>query len=186
MPLKALTDRFPKAFLQNAAKCGDQPFVLWASKSSKWEDELPADIAWFCIQSSKSFGPACVADTAFLLVFGAKVIGACPLGPRSISLGGPSYWSTSAIGLSIRTGAFGLCRRAWREAWSPAVAVFSLDILHLTYTWSAIQTRCVGMVFNRNGACVIWPAAASKVIIQSFLSGQNPINMSGDSNSASS
>ena len=145
-----------------------------------------ADIAWSLIHSSKSFGPACVADTAFLLVLGGILIGAGPLGPRSISLGGPSYWSTSVVGRSVRAGAFGLCRSAGREAWSPAVAVFSLDILHLTYTWSAIQTRGFDMVFNKKGACVMWPAAASKVIIQSFLSGQNPINMSGDSNSASS
>ena len=39
-------------------------------------------------------------------------------------------------------------------------------------------------MFNKNGACVIWAAAASKVINQSLLSGQKPINKSGDNNSA--
>ena len=101
------------------------------------------------------------------------MIGAGPLGPRSMSLGGPSYCNTSVVGCSVRAGAFGLCRSAWREAWSPAVAVFSLDILHRTYTWSASQTKGFDIVFNKNGACVIWAAAASKVINESLLTGSD-------------
>ena len=39
-------------------------------------------------------------------------------------------------------------------------------------------------MFSKNGACVMWAAAASKVINQSLLSGQKPVNKSGDKSSA--
>ena len=56
---------------------------------------------------------------------------------------------------------------------APAVAVFSQDMLHRTYTWSARQTKVVDIVFSKNGACVMWAAAASKVINESLLTGSD-------------
>ena len=135
------------------------------------------------IHNSRSLGPACSADFAFVLARGGMLIGAWPNGPRNMSFGGPSYCSTSA-GCAVGLGPAGFCSRAWKDARSPAVAVFILVILHRAYTWSASKIREAGVVFTRKGAYVLRASAASKANNQSLLSGQKPVSRSGDNCSA--